>query len=518
MIGRAACPLSARRQLWHLLQKLVAGGWASGDVLRKVSGYLSYAFQYRRELYCLQHHLYKHIARLEPRKWVRLPGHILDELRACALHLPFAFWDMRRPLNQTLTATDATPTTGGCVSASIPATLAAALWRHTEVKGEATRLDRSLLLELQSEAPREASTFASTVAECLEWKVESSYVFRETSHINLQEARALRKEVVRMAADPKHQGKVCIFLNDSFVVTGAFGKGRSSSYKLNGILRGLLPHLVFGRLTVGIIWIETDSNIADFPSRFTPLPAPKVAPPWLAGRFGVRGSVKVGVEVFAGSARLTDEHRKRGLRMLDPVDLCYGLDAFDVRLDKAIHDREVFWIWLAPPCGSFSPLRNWDRGGPLRPKGFPEGDQSNPMVLAGNRLWRRALYLLELALEAGVFVFLEHPFNSAAWRMRESEVRLKHDSLCSYRLDWCAFADAFRLGLPTQKPTRVITNAPWFKGVPRTCPKDHEHGPPLRGKRARLAGAYPTEFCDVLANALAEWSSEGHPPTGGSGC
>ena len=505
--GLVGSPLEVHRQVWHLIQKVVVGVWASVEVLRKVAGYLSFAFQYRREFYSLKHHLYKFVARMKRDRWVRLPGHILDELRACALHLPFAQWNMRKALSQTLMATDATPTSGGCVSASITKELGQALWRHTEVRGEATRLDRSEFLELQKEAPREASQFASTVSECLGWKVESSYTFRQTSHINLQEARALKKEVARLAADPEYQNHVIIFLNDSFVVTGACAKGRSSSYKLNGILRAMLPHMVLGGLSLGIIWIETSSNMADHPSRFSSLPLPRSPPAWLR-KFGVGLSKNiVGLEIFAGSARITDAHRKLGLCMDDPIDLLYGSDACSRLIDEAMLAGRYFWIWLAPPCGSFSPLRNLDHQGPLRPKGFPEGFESHPDVAKGNALWRRALQLLEVALKAGVYVFLEHPCNSAAWRMRETELRLNHGSLRSYTVDWCAYSDETRKGDPNRKPTRIITNAPWLEGVQRRCPGNHVHGPPLRGARARRAGAYPTEFCQLLADALRQWSS-----------
>ena len=34
--------------------------------------------------------------------------------------------------------------------------------------------------------------------------------------------------------------------------------------------------------------------------------------------------------------------------------------------------RLLLWLWMAPPGGSFSPLRNLDHGGPLRPRGNPK--------------------------------------------------------------------------------------------------------------------------------------------------
>ena len=80
------------------------------------------------------------------------------------------------------------------------------------------------------------------VAETLPWKITSSYHFRQTSHINLQEARALKREVALLANDVQSHGKVQLFLNDSRVVTGAVARGRSSSFKLNGILRSMIPY------------------------------------------------------------------------------------------------------------------------------------------------------------------------------------------------------------------------------------------------------------------------------------
>ena len=74
--------------------------------------------------------------------------------------------------------------------------------------------------------------------------------FRQTSHVNLQELRALRREIIRMARAPEHHNSIVVALNGSRVVCGCVAKGRSSSYKLNGMLRGLLPHLIMGKITI----------------------------------------------------------------------------------------------------------------------------------------------------------------------------------------------------------------------------------------------------------------------------
>ena len=509
--GRAGSPVQVRRQIWMLLRAIVTGGFCSQEVLRKVLGYLSFAFQFRREFYSLMHHSFRFVDRMAEGKWVHLPRHIADELRSAALHLPFARWNMRRPLSTTLIASDATPSSGGAVAAEVPESIIKALWKHTEVRGEACRLDRPAAFLPDAEVPKEASAFASVVSECLEWRVVSSYHMRQTSHISLQECRAVRKEVMRLAADPDQHGKVFVFLNDSRVVVGAMAKGRSSSFKLNGLLRGMLPHLLFSDMALALLWIETCANLADHPSRFRPLPPPRLAPLWVQ-RLGLDTSKgKAGLEVFAGTARLTTAHRELGIRMLDPVDILYGNDAFSPEIEFALQSGIVSWIWLAPPCSSFSPLRNLDKG---RPPGFPEGREDVPEIARGNALWRRALHLIQIALKAGVFVFLEHPLRSAAWRMRESELILKHDCLRVFHVDFCAYADHTREGSPNQKPTRIVSSAPWFEKVVRRCPGDHWHGPPLRGERAKKAGAYPWGFCRELAHAYQQWSPSLAPATG----
>ena len=382
--GRVGAPRDARRQVWMLLFKVVTGGWCSREVLQKVVGYLAFVFQYRREFYGLQHHVYRYIAKMPDKKWVLLPGYILDELRSCALHLPFARWDMRREISSSLLATDATPSSGGAVDAPISEALAQALWKHAELKGEAVRLDGSGALEWLAPRPVEASRFASSVALCLPWRVVSSYHFRETSHINLQEARALRKEIIRLAADPANHNLVILALNDSRVVLGAFVKGRSSSRKLNGILRAMIPHLVVSGISLSLLWVETEANIADAPSRFRSLPAPLPAPRWLR-ELGVRcrgGALPglLGVEVFVGSACLTAAAKDRGLDMLAPIELSWGRDALEMWVTQLFAEGGLCWAWIAPPRRTFVRTFGSDGRRLRRSHQQPEGDLEQPEV------------------------------------------------------------------------------------------------------------------------------------------
>ena len=66
---------------------------------------------------------------------------------------------------------------------------------------------------------------------------------------------------------------------DSRVLVGSVMKGRSSSYKLNGILRSLTSLLVCYRIYLALPWIGTKSNSSDYPSRMVDLPPQPSASP-----------------------------------------------------------------------------------------------------------------------------------------------------------------------------------------------------------------------------------------------
>ncbi len=502
--GTVGAPLEFRRQVWKLLQRIIRLGWCTKRILQRLLGYTCFIFQYRRELFAFQHHIYKFVHKLPNKGWRRLPVFICDELRSMAYHIPVARWNMRKRLSQSLLATDATPTSGGAARVDVSPELCKELWRQSDVKGSAVRLDSRPIDEvLDWDAPMEPSVLASVLGHALPWKATSSYTFRQTSHINLQEARALKKEVSQLCSDLQQRGSIQLCFNDSRVVCGAFSKGRSSSFKLNGIMRSLVPYLVVGDITLAFLWIETHANPADHPSRFVDIPAPSLHPKWLR-KFCRSGHAK-GWEIFAGTARLTRAHEQLGVAMLEPIEIELGTDAFCSSIELRLVSGEADWVWLAPPCGTFSPLRNLDVGGPLRPRGNPYGDSRVPEVFWGNKLWKRALFIANFCHQRGIYFFIEHPCNSKAWQWKETQALWCKAGVYSIILDWCMFDDPERVGPPNRKPTRILTSAPWLRNLSRRCNHQHVHGPPLRGKRAKLAGAYPWEFCWELAKACKCW-------------
>ena len=509
--GRVGAPLAIRREVWTLIRCIVSSGWATKAILQQVLGFVAFACQFRRELFCLQHRIYKYVSEMPATRWVRLPAYVLDELRSISLHLPFAVWKMRREIMTSLLATDATPTSGGSVRAEVPVALAEELWRRSEIKGAPVRLDRSDTFNFGMPEPQETSQFASLVSEVLEWRATSSFSFRQTSHINLQECRALRREVARLCSSWCPTGRVQVCFNDSGVCVGALAKGRSSSYRLNGIMRGMVPFLIMSDVVLALLWVETESNVADFPSRFKPLPSPKPVPRWLA-KWGLKSRSLgefVGLEVFGSGSQITAAHREAGLSMLEPTDF-YRHEApllpefVAGSVLAAIVEGQVQWLWLRPPYPSFSPLRNLDKGGPLR---GPAGSELVPEVVLGNLWWEVALTLAERITEAGGYFFIEHPRASRAWTLRETELFCRLECV---RTLTCNLGDYRRSpnDVPVRsKPIRLLTNAPWSIAVEQVKARAIAAKAAQPGSRAPSNAVYPWEFTRRLAHGLKTWKT-----------
>ena len=120
------------------------------------------------------------------------------------------------------------------------------IYAITETKGGHIR--RAHADEDAAEMLRPCSKELDDYIGTFPWKVTASYPFSRPAHINLQEARALTREIRLMAVRGFSPRRVLCAL-DSSVVVGACAKGRSPSLKLNGILRCNVGNLIFSRIS-----------------------------------------------------------------------------------------------------------------------------------------------------------------------------------------------------------------------------------------------------------------------------
>ena len=104
------------------------------------------------------------------------------------------------------------------------------------------------------------------------WKVGVAHIWSTSDHINVLEAYAetLALGWVLRQGSPLTPRRV-ISLQDSQVLVGAGGKGRSSSFGLQRPLRRTAALLLAGNLTLSRLWIPSKGNPADGPSRGRPI-------------------------------------------------------------------------------------------------------------------------------------------------------------------------------------------------------------------------------------------------------
>lgn len=108
------------------------------------------------------------------------------------------------------------------------------------------------------------------------WVTTQSKAFSRKEHINLLELEMVKQELKDRVNGGRGHCRV-VNLCDSRVVVGAYAKGRSSSKQMNHRLRSSLPWSLAGDISLCNLWVSTDCNPADHPSRNKPIPPPKPA-------------------------------------------------------------------------------------------------------------------------------------------------------------------------------------------------------------------------------------------------
>ena len=273
--GRAGAPLEKLRQIEYLATEILRAGRASKKALQKLIGLFVHPFMHRRECMSVFHHVYVFIENMPETDIKRLPHYVRDEIACAVLLLPLAQSNVRTPVSIQIAATDASSKRGGRASTITSRAFAKTLYRFSEAKGENGRLDYdSNMHGLPS--PTEMHPAPAPLLDALEkhhWTASQSLRFTKAEHINILELEMLKQEIKDRANSNRGHARV-VNLCDSRVVVGAFAKGRSSSRNLNHRLRSCVPWLLTSDLHLVNLWVPTDRNPADHPSRGKPIPKP----------------------------------------------------------------------------------------------------------------------------------------------------------------------------------------------------------------------------------------------------
>ena len=99
------------------------------------------------------------------------------------------------------------------------------------------------------------------------WRTLVAYRWRQPQHINTLEVSAFLVEIRRRARDPSMVGGRFINVTDSQVTFHCLTKGRSSSAKLNRLVRRVAAVSLVADLTPFHVWTISKWNFADYGSR-----------------------------------------------------------------------------------------------------------------------------------------------------------------------------------------------------------------------------------------------------------
>eukprot|EP00971_Amphidinium_carterae_P187688 3725056-Amphidinium_carterae.1 len=254
---------------------------ASGNQLRQLLGTWGFCLGFRREAMSILGSSFSVVSMMKPRVRVLVSGSLLDELLVLIAIAPIMEADLRTPPLKragelVVFATDAEGSggIGGCV-APIDVHRWKLLYALAEERGA------YVYGGVQEQRASWVTDHRETAAQLtcdLEWRVTYSLggpkipaSVRGTSlHINILELRAVFILLQRLIKQGVQYCRI-ILLCDSLVAVSVLGKGRSSSGRINFMLRRISAMLLRYRIMLDVVWVPTWANPSDAPSRGIPL-------------------------------------------------------------------------------------------------------------------------------------------------------------------------------------------------------------------------------------------------------
>ena len=206
------------------------------------------------------------------------------------------------------------------------------------------------------------------------------------------------------------------------------------------------------------------------------------------------------IEVYAGSARVSEAAMQLGLVVGPPIDISYSGE-LDLCLPRVLEwitymlaNYQLKSVMVEPVCTSFSLMRR----PPLRSKEVPYGfDLGCPQTRVGNQLALRALAILSLCHRLFLPGLLEQPWMGmmrylAPWVSLE-----KKADVSVKRCDSCAY------GSPHLKSFRMMAVHMDISRLTRRCTRDHDHVI-VEGKYTKASASYTKELAGEIALSFKE--------------
>jgi hypothetical protein len=208
----------------------------------------------------------------------RIPYHILDELIALALLGPSMRTHLDSPIADVAYASDATLTRGCFVETDLDIADQVFLWQRWPRRGgslpvffdgDVDAADAEAFVDVNA-----SDELLYEWVDSAPWRAVTAWDFARKAHITMQEAAAARTVKKRGARGGRLWSKKVIVFVDNKPLRGASTRGRSSSWRLNRVLRGDIPYTVPTRMQWCFFWVPSKRNPSDDGTRHHALRAP----------------------------------------------------------------------------------------------------------------------------------------------------------------------------------------------------------------------------------------------------
>ena len=272
--GRVGAPYERLQQILQLVESFVSLDFVSLKALQKLVGLFVHPFLHNRLCMSVFSRTYKFMSKVEKSKAFKLPCAVKEELLQAALLLPVCHSNVRMPVAARVSCTDASLRGGGRACTLTSPALAQLLYRIGVHNGEYARLDWHLAPIVPPSSMHMCPQVVEKVMLQHKWVETQQVRYNKPAHINLLEMRMVKEELKDLVHQCPCSLRTCNLV-DSRVVAGAWAKGRSSSVKLNRILRSCLGWVIAGAKQITNVWVSTHSNPADYPSRGLCIPPPE---------------------------------------------------------------------------------------------------------------------------------------------------------------------------------------------------------------------------------------------------
>ena len=337
------------------------------------------------------------------------------------------------------------------------------------------------------------------------------------------------------------------FINtDSGVCLGAIGRGRSSSFRLNGKLREINGWTTLCKKYINNVHIRSKFNPGDPPSRFMKIliqEAPIGLKQYLMHEFvpmnihrAPQNGSRLSREIFAGSAMLSRSLHHYGIPTGSPMD-CFREGKYIPEQDlerpevfesllRDICSGLIIYLHFGIVCSTWGPASRFQpiKSRSTRSRTCILGDGSKPKEVQGNIQAHHVGLLCSALIQHHGYFSIENPAGSYVFMHPNIQCLSNHIGVYMFNLDQCSFGLQLPGSAPhhfVRKRTSILSNMPELFQLSRKCPgisNMHQHER-CWGSRSRegqqksisltsASARYTSSMCNLWAQCCKECFSK----------